>query len=328
MRHRTLGRTNLEVSEIGFGCGAVGGLMIEGDRREMVKAVSTAIEGGITYFDTARSYGDGRSESNLGDVLRELEADVVVGTKVRLTPADMDEIEDAVVAQVEESLGRLGREQVDLIYLHNSVVNEGDRDRASLSVDDVEMATQGLRRVADEGKARFWGINGLGDPSAVIEAVERTRPFVIQACYNLLNPTGVEPAPKGYPFQDNLQLIGRAAASGAGVVGIRALAAGALCGQVERHPNATPQVGPIATGSDYVSDVARSADFGFLVTEGVVEDPIEAAIRYAADAPGLTTALVGLSCVDHLSHALKSVEKGPLPEAAIHRIREVQSSFS
>ena len=137
--------------------------MICGDRAEMVQAVSTAIEGGVTYFDTARSYGDGQSESNLGAVLKELNANVVVGTKVQLTAADMDGIEDAVVTHVEGSLGRLGREQVDLIYLHNSVVHERDPDKARLSVDDVEAAARGLQRVMDAGQARYWGINGLGD---------------------------------------------------------------------------------------------------------------------------------------------------------------------
>lgn len=322
-----MGRTDIEVSEIGYGCGAVGGLMIRGDRAEMVQAVSTAIEGGITYFDTARSYGDGQSESNLGAVLKELKADVVVGTKVQLRPSDMDGIEDAVVAHVEGSLGRLGRERVDLIYLHNSVVQERDADRARLSVEDVEAAARGLQRVMDDGKARYWGINGLGDSEAVIEAVERTQPFVIQACYNLLNPTGTDSAPAGFPFQDNLQLIAKAAASGVGVVGIRVLAAGALSGHADRHANASQNVGPIATGSDYAADVARVADLEFLVSDGVVEDLIEAGIRYAADAAGLTTALVGLSSLDHLTHALKSVEKGPLPEEALIRIRDVQASF-
>ena len=302
--------------------------MIRGDRAEMVQAVSTAIEGGVTYFDTARSYGDGQSESNLGAVLKELNANVVVGTKVQLTAADMDGIEDAVVVHVEGSLGRLGREQVDLIYLHNSVVHERDPDRARLSVDDVEAAARGLQRVMDAGQARYWGINGLGDSAAVIEAVERTRPYVIQACFNLLNPTGVESAPAGFPFQDNQQLIAKAAASGVGAVGIRILAAGALSGHVDRHANATPSVGPIATGSDYASDVARAADFDFLVSDGVSDDLIEAGIRYAANASGLTTALVGLSSIEHLTHALKSVDKGPLPDEALTRIRGIQSSFS
>ena len=85
MDYRPLGSTGLNVSEIGFGCGNVGGLMIRGEHSDQVKAVARAMELGINYFDTASSYGDGQSETNLGRVLRELSADVYVGTKFRVT---------------------------------------------------------------------------------------------------------------------------------------------------------------------------------------------------------------------------------------------------
>ena len=79
MNYRTLGRTGLRVSEIGFGCGNVGGLMIRGEHPDQVKAVARAMELGINYFDTASQYGAGQSESNLGRVLNELNAQVYVG---------------------------------------------------------------------------------------------------------------------------------------------------------------------------------------------------------------------------------------------------------
>ena len=100
MEYRDLGRTELKVSEIGFGCGSVGGLMIRGEYSDMVRSVAWAIEQGITYFDTAKSYGDGQSEINLGKVLKELNPDVVVGTKVSLRGDDLDRIEDAVTEGV------------------------------------------------------------------------------------------------------------------------------------------------------------------------------------------------------------------------------------
>ena len=121
MEYRQLGRTGLEVSALGFGCGAVGGLLVKGDRKDMEQVVARAIELGINYFDTARVYGDGQSEANLGLVLEALKADVLVGTKVRLLAEQMDLIEDAVVASVEGSLKRLRLDRVDLIQLHNGV---------------------------------------------------------------------------------------------------------------------------------------------------------------------------------------------------------------
>ena len=120
MNYRPLGSTGLEVSEIGFGCGNVGGLMIRGEHRDQVRAVSRATDLGINYFDTASSYGNGQSETNLGRVLKELSADVYVGTKFRVTTHEPGRIKDNVIASVEESLSRLQREQVDLIQMHNT----------------------------------------------------------------------------------------------------------------------------------------------------------------------------------------------------------------
>src|SRR5262245_33203462 len=113
IEQRALGGTGLTVSAIGFGCGAVGGLMVKGEPAAQTRAVARAIEAGIVYFDTARSYGDGRSEESLGRVLAELGAEVVVGTKFRLEPTEGDvarAIEDSLVG----SLRRLRRERVDL----------------------------------------------------------------------------------------------------------------------------------------------------------------------------------------------------------------------
>ena len=72
MEQRPLGKTGLTVSALGFGCGAIGGLMTKGEPADQRRAVERALAAGITYFDTARSYGDGRSEENLGRVLGEL----------------------------------------------------------------------------------------------------------------------------------------------------------------------------------------------------------------------------------------------------------------
>ena len=72
MNYRTLGRTGLRVSEVAFGCGNVGGLLVRGTHQDQLDAVTRALELGINYFDTAPGYGDGRSETNLGHVLMRL----------------------------------------------------------------------------------------------------------------------------------------------------------------------------------------------------------------------------------------------------------------
>ena len=75
MDYRVLVSTGLEVSQIGFGCGNVGGLMIRGEPEARVRAVARAMELGVNYFDTAPSYGNGVSERNLGQALKALNAE-------------------------------------------------------------------------------------------------------------------------------------------------------------------------------------------------------------------------------------------------------------
>src|SRR5436853_7534607 len=84
MDKRKFGRTGLDVSLLGFGCGAVGGLMIKGAPADQERAVRRALELGINYFDTAQMYGNGESEKNLGRVLKALKPDCYVGTQVRV----------------------------------------------------------------------------------------------------------------------------------------------------------------------------------------------------------------------------------------------------
>ena len=87
MEQRIFGRTGLKLGALGFGCGAVGGLMVRGSAADQERAAARAIDAGVNYFDTAPDYGSGESERVLGRVLRALKADVVVGTKVRLREA-------------------------------------------------------------------------------------------------------------------------------------------------------------------------------------------------------------------------------------------------
>ncbi|HEX3245296.1 MAG TPA: aldo/keto reductase, partial [Chloroflexota bacterium] len=82
MELRPLGKTGLKVSALGFGCGDVGGLMVRGDPAEQRRTVQRALDAGINFFDTSDSYGRGRSEEVLGEVLRELHAEPLVATKV------------------------------------------------------------------------------------------------------------------------------------------------------------------------------------------------------------------------------------------------------
>ena len=114
METRTLGRTGLAVSVLGFGCGAVGGLMVRGNPADQERAIARAVELGINYFDTAAMYGNGESERNLGRVLKSLKPDIFVGTKVRVPDGERSRVGAAVTASLEASLQRRFRNGLNL----------------------------------------------------------------------------------------------------------------------------------------------------------------------------------------------------------------------
>jgi aryl-alcohol dehydrogenase-like predicted oxidoreductase len=328
MEYRELGRTGLRVSMLGFGCGNVGGLIIRGAHQDRVRAVARAIEAGINYFDTAPSYGNGQSEENLGQVLRELRADVYVGTKVRVPPEAFGDVRGAITRSVDTSLQRLGRESVDLIQLHNHIARHREAKDAGLGVSDVlDVVVTTFQGLQAQGKVKFYGMTAVGETAALHEVIDSGALYTAQVCYNLLNPSAGRPVPAGFPNQDFGQLIDRAAAQRMGCIGIRVLAAGALSGVMERHPIAVPSVAPIGTGVDYQTDVQLAQALRFLTAEGYAASLVEAAMRFAWSKPEMSTVLVGYSSLDHLEHAITAAARGALPGEAIGRLEQAWAAF-
>jgi aryl-alcohol dehydrogenase-like predicted oxidoreductase len=326
MERRTLGRTGLEVSALGFGCGNVGGLMIRGTPGDQERAVARALELGIGYFDTAPSYRDGESERNLGRVLKALRLDVPVGTKFRIERAEHG-LSEAVTASLEASLRRLGRERVDLFQLHNPISQDarGATLDARTVLDEVMPALESLRR---QGKIRFYGVTALGDTPALHRVIDARVFDTAQVCYNLLNPSAGTALPQGFPAHDFAGLLTRAREAAVGVIAIRVLAGGALSGVEARHPVAVPSVDPIASGPDYRADVRRAGPLEALVREGHAGSLIEAALRFAITSDAVATVLVGYSSLDQLEYAASCVTKGPLPRAALDRLATLWQTFA
>jgi len=328
MERRTFGRSGLRLSIFGFGCGAVGGLMVRGDPADQERAIARALEAGVNYFDTAVQYGDGESEKNLGRVLAKLKpVDIAVGTKVRLKPADTARIGETVTTSLEQSLQRLGRDHVDIFHLHNSITATGGGPALSVRqvLDEVVPAFERLRR---QGKTRFLGITGVGETAALHEVVDAHVFDSAQVSYNMLNPSAAAALPANYPAQDYCALFDRTQAAGIGVVGIRVLAGGALSGSTERHPVASPAPAPIGSAMSYEADVARARRLIPLVAEGFAKSLPEAAVRFAISHPAMGTILVGMASPQQFEDALAAVQQGPLPQAALDRLAVLQGGFA
>ena len=311
MQLRIFGRTGMQLSVLGFGCGAVGGLMVRGDAADQERTVARAIAAGVNYFDTAVLYGDGESEKNLGRVLQKLKpANVVVGTKVRVPPGEFGRIADAVTMSLEGSLARLRLDRVDIFHLHNPITEKGGGSALSVRqvLDEVVPAFERLRQ---QGKIRFLGITALGDTAALHQVIDARAFDSAQVVYNMLNPSAAEELPANYPAQDYGRLFDHTKAAGVGVVGIRVLAGGALSGSAERHPIAGPAPEPIGSAMSYDADVDRARRLMPLVKEGFATSLTEAATRFALSHPAMGTILVGMATPQQFEDALAAVRKRP-----------------
>lgn len=326
MQTRTLGRTGIEVSLLGFGCGAVGGLMVNGSAADQERAVVRALDLGINYFDTAAMYGNGESERNLGRVLKRLNPKLTLGTKVRVPAAERSRIGAAVTASLEASLQRLQRDHVDLFQLHNHIMESGSGADLTPQIVLGEVVPA-FERLRQQGKIRFFGITAVGDTAALHQVADAHAFDTAQVSYNLLNPSAGAIVAPGYPAHNFENLLGRTRAASMGVIAIRVLAAGALSGSEERHPLGSPRVEPIGSGHDYRIDVERARRLEPLVREGFADSLVEAAIRFVIANQAVSTALVGYSTLEQLEVAAAAVEKGPLPPAALDRLKALQGSF-
>jgi aryl-alcohol dehydrogenase-like predicted oxidoreductase len=326
MEMRTFGRTGLRVSILGFGCGAVGGLMVRGTPEDQERAVARALEAGVNYFDTAAMYGNGESEKNLGRVLAKLKPNVIVGTKVRIPSADFGRIGAAVAESLEASLKRMGREQVDIFHLHNAITTNGGGESISAKtvLDEVVPAFEKLRQ---QGKTRFLGITAVGDTAALHQVIDARAFDSAQVSYNMLNPSAGAALPAGYPAQDYGRMFDHTQAAGVGIVGIRVLAGGALSGEAERHPIASPPPDPIGSAHSYDADLRRARRLLPLVQQGHVGSLPEAAVRFAITHHAMGTILVGMATLQEFEQALAAVNKGPLPQAALDSLAAAQRGF-
>ena len=176
MEYREFGQTGLEVSNLIFGAGNVGGILIGKDDDTKRTAIRTALDGGINWIDTASRYGDGVSEKSLGWLLAEVDETPFVSTKFNLDTDRLDDIAGQVEESLRGSLARLGRDSVDLLQLHNRI--GPDVSGRVIGVENVlgpGGVAEALERLRDKGLFRFSGITALGDAACCRQVIESGR---------------------------------------------------------------------------------------------------------------------------------------------------------
>ncbi|MDP6823895.1 MAG: aldo/keto reductase [Dehalococcoidia bacterium] len=318
MKYRHYGNTGLEISEIVFGAGAVGGIVIDADDETRRTAIRRALDGGINWIDTAASYGQGRSEEALAWLLKEIPDDEqpYLSTKFNVD-AEAGDIPGQIERSMHESLGRLDRDSVDVFQLHTRVSEERGWFQGSIAVDDVlgsDGVADGLQRLVDQGLTRFTGFTATGESSAIHKIIESERFNSAQIYYNVLNPSAGRSVPPEWSTYDFDNIIDACAAHGVAVMNIRVLAAGVIATDV-RHGREIP----VAPGTEVGQDEASMRK----IVEALGDSQgtrAQLAVRYALSNPNVSGVLVGMAELDHLDQALGAQELGPLSSDVLEAV--------
>jgi len=316
MKTATLGPLG-PVSRLTLGGGGIGQIWGEVSAGEAKATLTAALDGGIDVLDAAPGYRN--CEAFIGEVFGgRLPDGVKVTTKHALGTPPPGEAAARLTASLEASLAAMRLPRVDVFFLHTNISPDGfvfahgaDRQdqvatRFSLYRDEVVPAMQALKA---EGKIGAWGITGIGVPDGVLAALAlETKPQVVQAIANLLDSPGALNR-YGGPARPR-EIIAAAHAAGAGVMGIRAVQAGALTRAIDRA---------LSPNSPDTKDFDRAAPFRALC-ERWGEDPAYVAHRYALGIEGVDTLVLGVKNRAELRQCLAAEAAGPLEPAQLAAI--------
>lgn len=314
MRYRTLGRTCIEVSEIGFGAWGVGGDWWAGaDDTESLQSMRYALEMGVNFIDTAHNYGNGHSEEVVGKAVRDWPGEVRVATKVPPKNYKWPPVPGSTAKEVfpkewliectETSLKRLGLERIDLQQLHvwaDEWANEDEWKEAVL-------------QLKQQGKVGAFGIslNYPLEPDYGAAAIGTGLIDVAQVVFNIFEQA---------PLQELFPLAMR---ENVGIVVRCPLDEGALTGKITPESEFAP--GSFQDcyfcGDRKLEVFERAKALGFLVNDEC-DSLAEAALRYCLSFPAVSTVIVGMRKPEHARLNVAASDKGPLPEAELTRLAE------
>ena len=300
MQYRTLGRTGLQVSEVGLGARTIGR---NTDDQESIRAIHRAIDLGVNFFDTADAYGEGHSEELFAQVLKTRRSEVILATKGGEVHGRgvRDFSPEHIAKALEASLRRLQIDTIDLYQLHNGTpeaIEQGD-------VLDL------LDRFKRDGKIRYYGVS-LWDTDDGMAAIKSGRIDALQVVYNILHQQYEEEL---FPLcqRDNIGILARVPLERGLLTGKYTDFASSVPGQVARDGRFTPEQ------FDKVKSALDKLQF---LVKGDVENLGEAALRFCLSHPAVSTVIPGMQRMSNVEANVKA-SKGPLPEEDLSRLREL-----
>ena len=305
------------VAALTLGGGGLGMLWGPTTFDECVATAHAAVAAGINLLDLAPRYGDGKAEEVIGAAFDgRLPDGIRVTSKCNLGEPSAAQIEGILRRSIEASLQRLRVSRLDLFFLHSNVVPDADHiarwPKAAARMTTYRTFVDHVRpifeRLVAERLIGAWGLTGIGHPEIIIRLLgERPAPAAVQCIANLLD------SPGGLKFFDGparpRQVIAAARANGIGVMGIRAVQAGALTAAIDR---------PLPEDHPEMRDYARAQGFRRLASELNV-NPAVLAHRYALSL-AVDTLVLGVKNRQELAECVAAASAGPLPPDLMARV--------
>ena len=321
MKHRTFGRTGIKVSEVIFGAGAVGGILVHKDDATKREAIRRAMAGGINWVDTAAAYGKGKSEEALGWLLPESGATPYLSTKFGLDVENLGDIPAQIEAHLTASLARLKRSSVDVLQVHNRIGSKpGARVMTVEQILGRNGVADGLDRLREKGLIRYMGITALGEAASVCEVIRSRRFDSAQVYYNLLNPSAARSMPKAWTGQNLPGIIEACRENDVAVMAIRIFAAGIIATD-ER----TGRESILTTDTSAAEEERKAkAVFDAIGTGHGTRGQI--ALRFVLSNPDVSGAIIGSAELQHIDEALQAQKMGSLAPDVLARLDALYES--
>jgi D-threo-aldose 1-dehydrogenase len=320
MEKNILGRTGILISELAFGGGVTGGILIDADEATREAALARAVAAGINWIDTAPVYGNGASEDTIGRHLGALSPRPHVSTKVRLEAEDLGDIAGAIERSLERSLRRLRSDRLALLQLHNHL-GAGAGLGARVALRPEQLLGRGgvadtFDRLRQQGLIRAAGMTVAGETSACIEVIDSGRFDTAQVYYNAINPSAAwRQLPAGWRGgQDFCGILAACAAQRMGVLNIRVWAGGVLASP------ARPERLFVMTSNTDTDNEVRCAAAVRAALADAHGTPAQAALRFVLGNDGFDTRVIGITTIEQLDAALAALARGPLPADAVAQL--------